>query len=303
MTLDSGEKRSRWLLFFIPSFIWGTTWLMIKFQLGQVAPEVSVVYRFGLASALLFGWCALRGIGLRFDGRTHAKLMLLGLLQYGFNYVFVYLSEKYLTSGLVAVVFVLLLVWNLIGARLFFRTPVGAAVIAGAALGMLGVALVFWPEVSELRGAQGSGLGLLLAVLSTLVASGGNLWSQRIYAQGVSLVPSTAWAMLYAALAVAGYCALRGIPFTFEASLPYLASLSYLALFGSVFAFISYLTLIQRVGAGPAGYTTAATPVVAMATSALFEGYRWTAAAAAGMALVVAGNVLVLQGKRQASRS
>lgn len=303
MNLDNRERSSasRWLLFLGPSFIWGTTWLTIKFQLGTVAPEVSVAYRFGLASVLLFGWCALRGIGLKFDLRTHASLALLGLLQYGVNYVLVYLGERHLTSGLVAVVFVLLVVWNIIGARLFFRDLTPAAVVVGAAFGMVGVALVFWPEVAQLRGAQGSGVGIVLAVLSTFVASAGNLWSQRVYGRGVSLLSSTAWAMLYASLAVAAYCAARGIPFAFEATFPYVASLAYLALFGSVFAFLGYLTLIQRVGAGPAGYTAAMTPVLAMITSTLFEGYRWTPLAATGMALVVAGNVMVLRGKRQRS--
>src|SRR5512133_2462462 len=85
------------LLFLLPSFIWGTTWLAIKFQLGVVAPEASVVYRFGLASALLLAWCVVRGIPLRFDLRTHASLALQGVLQFALNYVFVYLAEVHLT--------------------------------------------------------------------------------------------------------------------------------------------------------------------------------------------------------------
>ena len=123
-----------WLLFLIPSFIWGTTWLTIKFQLGIVAAEVSVAYRFGLAALVLFAWCGLHRIPLRFDGRTHASLALLGLLLYAVNYVLLYRSEAYLTSGLVAVLFALVLVWNLAGARLFFGRPLPAPVVAGAAL-------------------------------------------------------------------------------------------------------------------------------------------------------------------------
>jgi drug/metabolite transporter (DMT)-like permease len=290
-----------WLLFVIPSFIWGTTWLTIKFQLGAVAPEASVAYRFGLASLVLFAWCALRRIRLSFDARTHAGLALLGILNYALNYVLVYLSERHLTSGLVAVVFVLVVVWNMIGARIFFRRPLPLAVVAGATLGIGGVTLVFWPEVAGLRDGGARIDGVVLAIASTLVASAGNLWAERLYSRDVAVAPSTAWAMLYASISVAAYCAARGIPFAFDASFPYVASLAYLALFGSVFAFIAYITLLKNVGAGRAGYTAVVIPVFAMATSTVFEGYRWSALALSGMALVMAGSVMVLRAKERAA--
>ena len=170
---------------------------------------------------------------------------------------------------------------------------------------MVGVALVVWPDLARLGHgggrAQGLGIGIALALAGTLSASAGNLWSQRIYQRGIPVVPSTAWAMLYGALAVTGWCALRGVPFSFDPSLPYLASLAYLALFGSVFAFVSYLTLLRRIGAGRAGYSAVLIPVLAMGVSTAFEGYRWTAPALAGMALVLAGNVLVLRRREPAS--
>jgi len=290
---------STWLLFLVPSAIWGTTWLVIKFQLGVVAPEASVAYRFGIASLLLFAWCLLRGVGLRFDPGAHASFALLGVLNFGLNYVLVYLSEGYLTSGLVAVLFALLVFWNLAGARVFFGSPAPRAVVAGAALGLLGVALLFWPDLAGLHPAPGRGLGVALALLGSLVASAGNLFSQRLYGRGVPIIPSTAWAMGYSSLAVALYCAARGIPFAFDPSPAYVASLAYLAVFGSVFAFVAYLTLLRRIGAGRAGYTAAVIPVVAMGTSTAFEGYRWSGLALAGMGLVLAGNVLVLRAKER----
>jgi drug/metabolite transporter (DMT)-like permease len=288
-----------WLLFLVPSFIWGTTWLTIKFQLGVVRPEVSVAYRFGLASVVLFVWCAARRIPLEFDARTHLRFALLGLLQYAFNYVLVYLSEGYLPSGVVAVIFALVVAWNLVGARVFFGSPLSAPILAGAALGIAGVTLVFLPELSRVRAAPDQVRGVALAVLATISASAGNLWSQRLYARGVAVPPSTAWAMLYAAMAVSLYCVLRGLPFRFEASPSYVASLVYLAVFGSVLAFVSFLTLLKRIGAGRASYTAALIPVLAMATSTVFEGYRWSALAFSGMVLVLAGNVLVLRGKQR----
>lgn len=289
-------------LFFLPTFIWGTTWLAIKFQLGAVAPEVSVGWRFGLASLLLLGWCLVRGIGLRFGAHDHARLAILGLLLFGVNYVLVYRSEQYLTSGLVSVLFAFLVFWNLLGARVLFGTPAPPAVIVGALLGVAGVGLLFWPEVTDLQAGAGRGTGIALGVAGTIVASAGNLYSQRLFARGIAVVPATALAMGYAAIAVLGYCAAMRVPFTFDPRPAYVLSLAYLALFGSVVAFVSFLTLLRRIGAGRSGYTAAVIPVVAMLASSLFEGYRWSASALAGLVLVLAGTVLVLRVKEQAAR-
>ena len=291
------ERAASWILFLVPSFIWGTTWLTIKFQLGEVAPEVSVAYRFGLAAALLFLWCAAQCIRLRFDLRTHAGLALLGFLQFGLNYVLVYASEQHLTSGLVAVVFALQVVWNLAGSKLFFRSSMSGTVVVGAALGLFGITLVFWPEVAEFSRSPSAVLGLAMDASGSLVSSGGNLFSQRIFGRGVEVAYGTAWAMAYASGMVALSCLLRGIPFAIEVTFPYLTSLAYLSLFGSVLAFVAYLTLIKRVGAGRSGYNAVLVPVLAMLMSTLFEGYRWTGLAVLGMALVAVGNLLVMQSR------
>jgi drug/metabolite transporter (DMT)-like permease len=288
-------------LFFIPSFIWGTTWLAIKFQLGVVAPEVSVAWRFGLASILLLAFCLARGIPLRFSARDHLRLLLLGLMLFGIDYVLTYRSEQYLTSGLVSVLFAFVVFWNLLGARVFFGTPAPRAVIAGAILGVAGVALLFWPEVTNLRAGQTQRIGMLLASSAALLASAGNLYSQRLFSQGIEVVPGTAFAMGYAAIAVIGYCAATRVPFSFDPRPPYVFSLFYLALLGSVIAFVSFLTLLKRIGAGRSGYTSAVIPLIAMVASTVFEGYRWTSGALAGMALVLAGTVLVLRVKQRAS--
>lgn len=284
-----------WLLFLIPSCIWGTTWLTIKFQLGPVPPEVSVVYRFALAALALFAWCAVRRVSLRFDVRTHASLALMGALNYGLNYVWVYCAETYLTSGLIAVIYVLIVFWNLLGARVLFGQSIPTTVAVGVLVGITGVALVFWPEIERVRGSRSELIGVGFAIAGTLAASSGNLWSQRLYAKKMPIAPSTAWAMGYAALGVAVYCVATGIPFRAEGSFHYLASLAYLSLFGSVIAFMTYLTLLSRVGAGRSGYTSAVIPIVAMLTSTAFEGYRWSLPALTGMGLVAAGTVMVLR--------
>jgi len=293
-----------WLLFVVSSLVWGTTWLTIKLQLGVVAPAASVAYRFGAASLVLFAWCAVRRVDLRFDARAHAGLAVLGALQFALNYLLIYASEAHLASGLVAVVFGTVVLWNILGSRLFLRVPVPPPVVYGACVGMLGVALVFAPEMSRLARAGAAGdapLGVALAIAGSVSAAAGSLWSQRMYARGGGVVASSAWSMLYGAVIVALYCVARGTPFRFDPSPAYVLSLAYLAIFGSVVAFLAYFTLLQRIGAARASYTAVATPVLAMITSTVFEGYRWTALAASGMVLVLVGNVMVLRGKQAAA--
>ncbi len=289
------------VLFLVPTAIWGTTWLVIKFQLGRVAPEASVGWRFALASALLLGWCAVKGVALPRGWRNHLGLVALGFLLFGLNYVLTYQAEVTLTSGLVAVLFATMVFWNLLGARLLFGTPAPRAVVTGALLGFAGLVLIFWPELAGLRADERLLIGVAYAFGGTIVASSGNLLSQRVFAAGVPVVPGTALAMGYAALLVLGWCLATGVPLTFDPSAPYVLSLLYLAVLGSIVAFVTYLTLLQRVGAGRAGYTTAVIPVVAMLASTLFEGYRWTPPAGAGLGLVLAGTVLVLRAKARAA--
>lgn len=303
MPTPSTTRATRLLLFFIPTFIWGTTWLVIKFQLGVVAPEVSVAWRFGLAALLLLAWSALRRHRLRLGWREHVQCALLGLLLFSLNYVLVYRAEQTLTSGLVAVLFATMVFWNLIGARLVFGTPAPREVVGGAILGVAGVGLLFWPELAAVRGDASLVEGVLYATLSTFIASAGSLQSQRLFSRGLAVVPGTAVAMGWAAVMMLGWCLARGIPFTFDARAPYVLSLAYLAVLGSIVAFIAYLTLIQQIGAGRAGYSSAVIPAVAMLASTLFEGYRWTPQAAAGMGLVLAGTVLVLRAKARAPAS
>lgn len=274
--------------------IWGSTWLAIKFQLGEVAPAVSVAYRFGLAALMLLAWCRWQRLPLRLPFAAHLSIAALGLMLFGLNYVLVYESERFLNSGVVAVVFSLIVFLNLIGMRLFFRTPIAPRVLIGAVAGVLGVLLLFWPEVAQFGRGSEAMLGLALALGATVVAAGGNLIAYRNKALALPLAVTTGYGMAYGALLVAGYVTFSGTPWTMAWDLPYVASLAYLTVFGSVAAFLSYLTLIHRIGADRAGYVGVLVPLVALLMSTLFEGYRWHAEAALGLLLCLAGNVLVL---------
>jgi len=274
--------------------IWGSTWIGIKFQLGEVAPAVSVAYRFALAALMLLAWCRWRRLRLRLSLAAHLAIATQGLLLFGLNYVLVYESERYLNSGLVAVIFSLIVFLNLIGMRVFFKTPIAPRVIVGAVAGVGGVVLLFWPEVARLRGGGEVWAGLGFALASVTVAAGGNLMAYRNKVLELPLPVTTGYGMAYGALLVAAYVLLTGTPWRMQWDFAYLGSLFYLALFGSVVAFLSYLTLIHRIGADRAGYVGVLVPLVALLISTLFESYQWHAEAVLGVLLCLAGNVLVL---------
>jgi len=282
--------------------IWGSTWLAITFQLGRVPPEVSVAYRFALASTLLFFWCGARRLSLAFSWRDHLWMALEGALLFGLNYVCVYLAEGEISSGLVAVVFSLVVFLNIVGTRIFFRTPVKSATLVGAALGVGGVALVFLPEIGRASDHGRPLLGLAYAVVATISASLGNIVASRNQRSGLPVVQINTYGMMYGAVFVGLYSLVAGRSFVFDGSTGYLLSLGYLAVFGSILAFGAYLTLVGRIGADRAGYVGAAIPIVALLFSTVFEGLRWHAYTAAGIALCVAGNVLVLRRRPAAPR-
>ena len=282
-------------LFVTASLIWGSTWLAITFQLGEVAPEVSVVYRFVLAAVVLAAWCRVTGRSLRFAAADHVGIGAQGVLLFGVNYVAIYRAEQYVASGLVAVLFSTMVFMNMVASRCFFGTPLTARGLAGATLGVGGVALLFLPELAAAEYGSAAALGIAFALGSALLSTLGNMLAVRNQRAGIPVLTGIAWGMAYGAAAAGLAAAAQGVPWTLDLRPAYVGALVYLALLGSIVAFGAYLTLVHRVGAGPAAYTGVATPVFAMLLSTLFEGYRWSWVAGAGVLLAVAGNVLVLR--------
>jgi drug/metabolite transporter (DMT)-like permease len=284
-------------LFLAAVAIWGSTWLAIKFQLGSVAPEASVFYRFLLASLILFAFCLARRLPLRYPVRQHLWMALLGVLMFSVSYIFVYYAEQHVVSGLVAVGYSASPMLGLIGMRVFFGTRMSPLLILGSILGMVGIALVFWPEFARLRGDRDTALGAFHTIVAVLVSALGAIVAQRNQRADLPLWQSMAWGMLYGALFSLGVTFAMGESLAFESTAPYVLSLLYLAVLGSILAFAAYLTLLHRVGAGRAGYIGVMVPIVALVISAAFEGFRWHALTWAGIAVSVAGNVIVLRRK------
>jgi len=286
---------SNTLLYAVTVLIWGSTWFAIEFQLGIVAPEVSIVYRYAGASLLLFLWAAVRGLRLRFAPRDHLWFMLLGVFLFGLNYVLAYRAQVHITSALTAIAFSTLVWMNILNARLFFGIRAGRRVMLGAALGIAGILTLFAPQVGELALTDSVLYGSLLAILGALVASFGNMASQAAQRRKLPIIQSNAWGMLYGMLVSAAIAMAQHQTFNFDWSPGYVTSLAYLTLFGSIFAFGAYLTLLGRIGAHRAGYSMVLFPVVALILSMLFEGLKLDASLITGTLLVLAGNVLVLK--------
>ncbi|WP_426417903.1 DMT family transporter [Aestuariirhabdus sp. LZHN29] len=283
-------------------FIWGSTFFAIKFQLGEVATEVSIAYRFAIAAFVLMLWCRLMRMPMRFGLRQHLWMLLQGLTLFGFNYMVVYWATSDLTSGLIAVVFSTIVLMNIANGALFFGKRPAPSVLAGALIGLVGICLVFLPEFAYLD-ANGAALkGILLSVLGTFIASLGNMVSARNQLANLPVVQTNAYGMAYGAAALGLVALAQGIPFSYEPTLAYTGSLIYLALFGSVLAFGGYLTLLGRIGAEKAAYAMVLFPIVALGISTAFEGYQWSLEALLGVALVFAGNVLILMSREQLAR-
>jgi drug/metabolite transporter (DMT)-like permease len=175
-------------LYLAAVLIWGSTWYAITFQLRQVPAEVSVAYRFALAGVLLLLWCGVRRLRLAYSWREHRWMAAQGALLFGLNYVCVYLAEEQIASGLVAVTFSLVVLFNLLGARYFFGTPLKLGTLAGAAFGLGGVALVFLPEIGTAASQAHATLGLGYALVATISASLGSLVAARNQRHGLPVI-------------------------------------------------------------------------------------------------------------------
>ena len=277
--------------------IWGTTWLAIKFQLGSVDPMVSVLYRFIAAALTLVVYCKLRGLNMRFGLKDHIFMALQGLVLFSVNYWLIYLAEVHVTSGLVAVIFSSIVFMNMINGAVFLSSPIRSNVVLGGGIGVVGIVLVFWSQLASFSFSDKTALSLVLSAVSTFMASLGNIISARHQKYDLPVIQTNAYGMAYGAGIMGVIAIVLGKPFSFEMSFPYISSLFYLALFGTIIGFGCYLKLIGKIGADRAAYATMLFPIVALSISTAYEGYQWAAHNVIGMAVVLFGNWLVLNKK------
>jgi len=280
------------LLFAATVLIWGTTWIAITVELGSVPVLVSVFYRFALAAALLLGGLAVTG-RLTVPALRHQPFIVAqALCLFCCNFLCFYAATGFIPSGLVSVVFSLATLFNAVNGKILFGTPITGRTVVAALLGFTGLALLFARELSAGLDA-GTLKGLGLATLGTLLFSLGNMASRRNSAAGVPPLQANAWGMGYGALVLLGLVAGTGTPPVAPPGTAYLLALLYLAAIGSVVGFTAYLSLVARIGAAQAAYATVLFPVVALALSTLFEGYRWHWTGLLGLVIALCGNILI----------
>ncbi len=288
------------LLYAVTVLIWGSTWIGIEFQLGVVAPEVSVFYRYALASILLFAWCLTKGLNLRFTLREHGRFLMLGLLLFCLNYILTYHAQQYITSALTAIVFSTMLWMNMLNSRVFFGIRSGASIWLGSIAGIIGIALLFMPQIENLSMSDSTLYGAVLCLVGAFLASLGNMVSQGAQRARLPIVQSNAWGMFYGAAATGLISVGQQQAFNFDWSAAYVISLLYLVIFGSIAAFGAYLTLLGRIGAHRAGYALVMFPVVALVISFFVEDLEPSWNIFVGITLVILGNVFVLRSSKRA---
>ena len=287
-------------LYIIVLLAWGSSWFGISFQLDyDVAPQVSIVWRFLLASLMLFIWCFARGLKLSFPWREHINWLLLGFFLFCINYICAYFGTIYLVSGLVCLIFSTLTLFTVLNGFVFFKKPVRLPILFGAIVGIAGLSIIFSNEISSTQWSLDSGIikGFLWMLLATFFASIGMLLSGQMQARKIPVIQSNAFSMLYGSLILVTYISFSDLSFSFDTSYNYVVSLIYLSLVASVIGFGVYLKLVGNIGADKASYVNIFTPTIALLLSTLFEDYVWSWTGLIGVILIIFGNIIVLYAK------
>ena len=282
------------------ALIWGTTWYAITLQLGAVPPLASIVWRFGLASALLFLGCLIARQNIRLSRAQHLAALGQGAFAFSISYSFTYASESHVASAIVAVTFAALTFINLVLFRLLAGQRAAAASWGGALLGLVGVAVLSGGQVLSAGFDGRAALGVGLALIATTASAFGNFFAWKGQQKGSAAIPSTAWAMAYGTGLLVIYGLATGVEFTIDPTPTYIGSLLYLSIFGSVIAFGLYFTIARVIGYAMASYISALTPPIAMLVSVLFEDARFGWPAAVGLLLVLSGQALLIRAPKAA---
>ena len=281
-------------LYLITVLIWGSTWIAINYQLGEVTPEASVSYRFILAALILFLFAKIKRLPMQFPLKQHGLFAAFGICLFGMNYLLLYNAQQHINSALACIAFSTLMLMNIINAKVFFKTQITKQVYVGGAFGLFGIITLFWPQLTDIELGAVTILGLGLCLLGTFSASMGNMLSIKNQKNNIPIVQANAWGMLYGAIFTALAVIIQGKQFTFTFEPAYLISLAYLSLFGSVIAFGCYLSLMTRIGSHKTSYANIIFPAIAVLISTLFEGFAWSEYTVIGLSLVLLGNLVVL---------
>ncbi|MBW5813024.1 DMT family transporter [Yersinia kristensenii] len=282
------------LLYLLVVLIWGTTWIAITLQQqGNVAITVSIFYRFALAAGVMMIFLLLVRRLRHLALRDHLFCVAQGFCVFAFNFYCFYHAAAYISSGLESVIFSMAVLFNAINGMIFFRQRLSPNLLPASILGMTGIVALFWHDLTATQIAPELLKGIGLSLLGTYGFSLGNMISSRHQRRGLDILSTNAYAMTYGAVLMGLFSLIQHHSFTIELTPSYLGSLLYLAIFGSVIAFAAYFSLIGRIGASGAAYSTLLFPLVALTLSTFYEGYYWHLNAIIGLLLILLGNLVM----------
>ena len=285
------------ILYLLIILIWGSSWIAITYQYGIVSEELSVAYRFLIASMALFAYAFFKGDKLQIKLSYYPMIFLMGSTMFCLNYLFTYYGMNYVVSGLAAVLFSLIVIFNALFERLFFAKKIERRILVAAIIGIIGIVFLFWPELKNLQKSNQSIIGGLWLFAAVIIASLGNMTAIINTNKDLSIVIINAHAMLCGSILsfIIGLVLKRPIIFEFTSS--YIISLLYLSIAASAITFGCYLMLIKKIGSTRTAYITLLFPVVALVISTLIGEYQWTIYAIFGVLLILAGTYLALPKK------
>ncbi len=284
--------------FIIVALIWGSTWYVITGQIGDVPASWSIAWRFALATPAMFLVALVMGKSLKIGRAGHMLAVFIGLTQFCLNFNFVYRAELHLTSGVVAVMFGLLMVPNTLFGRVILGQPVTLRFLLGSGVAIAGIAMLLWHEARLSPLGGNVGLGILLAIGGILAASIANVVQANETGRKLPMVSLLAWSMLYGTIIDFGLAWVTAGPPVFPDRWEYWAGIAWLGLAGSVVTFPLYYTIVREIGAARAAYNSVLVIIVAMLISTFVEGYQWSLLSASGAALALSGMILALRARK-----
>ena len=286
------------LVLFISTLIcWSPTWYLIKFQFGIVDPLISIFYRFFISSLIVFIFLIIFKKKLLFNLHQHFWFFVLGITLFSLNYIFFYIANTYLISGIVTIAFSTILIMNIVGERIYFNIKSSKQTLFAAGFGIIGILIIFEKELLNFQLEDKTHIGIVLSFIATFWASTGNLIHQKNAKDKIPFIQSIAYGMLYGSIFTLIVAKFRGAEIIFDNSVSYILSLLYLSIVGSVVAFYLYLKLLESIGSARAGYIGVIMPIIALIISTIFEGLQWSYNLIIGLPVLILGCVLILNQK------
>ncbi|MBD3403331.1 EamA family transporter [candidate division GN15 bacterium] len=277
--------------------IWGSTWITIKIGLTAAPPLQTASLRFILAMLILTGIVMIKRYPYPKDLRTWLKVGYPGVWMYGLHYALIYFAQLHISSSLTAVLFASFPFWVAILSS--FRLKEGRVrplAWLGIAIGFVGVVLISY---DQLKTSGDLFEGTLLALVATYAAAHGMILHKKFHAMD-NIVVSASIQMLFGGVLVLIAAFLFEDWSEFTVSVESIGSIVYLAILGTIVAFLSYYWLLARIKAVTASMIAFITPLVAIFIGVLFFEESLSLPIVIGTVLILSGVVLTIRRRRTA---